>query len=147
MTFENSVTTHFGFLEQEFGFACHWRSEQPTEHAEYCKDPLSVDIWWGKGEIDITFSVSLDFSKNHAVFRPYVSRSFDLTEVARRFDPQALAPRHSWDGASAGYISDLSRATAYLSFCAEVMQRHCRPLINGDLTVLEQLTLQRRANG
>ena len=107
---------------------------------------MSVDIWWGKGEVDVAFVVSLPFSKNHAIFRPYISRTFDLLEVALRVDPNALEPWRKRSGEPAAHITGHSGAEAYLTKCVELMRKHCAPLLNGDLAVLEQMTIQRRAH-
>jgi hypothetical protein len=141
-----SVAAAFSFLEKEFGFTPKLDPASPDRHLEYSKDPLSVDIWWGKGEIDVTFVVSLSFSKNHAVFRPYVSRTFGLAQVALRVDPNALEPFRSRTDEAGGYITDRAGAEAFMTKCVEIMRRHCTPLLNGDLGVLEQLTIERRAH-
>jgi hypothetical protein len=100
----------------------------------------------GEGEVDITFVVSLPFSKDHAIFRPYVSRTFNLVEVALRMDPNALEPLRKQSASRAGYITDRAGAEAYMCTCVELMRRHCTPLLKGDLEVLEELTKDRRAN-
>jgi hypothetical protein len=146
LTLQNSIAAAFGFLERDYGFVRKLDSMSPDAHVEYSKDPLSVDIWWGKGEIDVTFVISLQFSKDHHIFRPYVSRTFDLTQVALSIDPKALEPWRRQASEPAGYVTDPARADVYLKRCADLMRRHCIPLLSGDLAVLERLTTRRRAH-
>lgn len=137
MKFLESIVAHFGFLQDEFGFQFH-----PGQLA-YLKEPLSVTFGWYKGEIDIDFSVSLSFTDTHEIFRPYLSRSFRLTEVVRQSDSPAPS---SWSLGGGGYITTDEEAHAYLEGCARLMRKHCGPLLRGDLTALEQLTIKRRGN-
>src|ERR1043165_9299830 len=107
--FHAAVAATFGFLQRDYGFEPLDRNQfKIGEYAEYRKDPLTVTIGWYKGEIDVNFTISLDYVAGHAVFRPYLSRMFALYEIATRQNPAAYA------GLSArmrehGYVTNLDR--------------------------------------
>ena len=91
--FQTAVASTFGFLQRDYGFAPVDRADVKVgEFAEYRKDPLTVTIGWYKGEIDVNFTIALDYVAGHAVFRPYLSRMFALYEIATRQNPAARLP-------------------------------------------------------
>jgi len=136
------VAPVFAFLEDEYGFVL---GASAGDHVSYRKDPLSVEIWWGKGEVDVHFVVDLAFTETHTIFRPYLSRTFSLVQVALQMDARALEARRRGDRSSrAEYITTEEQARAQMLECAELMRRHCDALLRGDLTVLERLTMRRR---
>ena len=85
MEFMTALVEHsFGFLVRDFGYSR--RVPAASGSAAYFKEPLLVQFWWGKGEIDILFEVTFDFTRDHEVFRPYISRMFTLRELALHDD-------------------------------------------------------------
>ena len=141
--FHAAVAATFGFLQRDYGFEPLDRNQfKIGEFAEYRKDPLTVTIGWYKGEIDVNFTISLDYVAGHAVFRPYLSRMFALYEIATRQNPAAYA------GLSArmrehGYVTNLEIARIYLEECAKIVRRFCTPILEGDFSLLEEITRAR----
>lgn len=90
---------------------------------------------------------SFDFAKDHEVFRPYISRTFTLRELALHDDRQALAPFRELAKSSpepAALPATPELAGRHLELAAQVMRMHCRRTLDGDLTQLEQITRERR---
>jgi len=143
MIFASLVDKEFAFLVTEYGFL---RVDSPPdgvgESAEYVKDPITVSFGWYKGEVDIDFHVSLEFAADHAIFRPYISRTFALSEVALGQDREAYA---SWAARPhpGSYITSPDEALAFLVESARIMRRYGAPILRGDLTLLEQITNKR----
>jgi hypothetical protein len=146
MTFAAEVAKHFDFLLRDHGFA-HLEpvDSRVGELVTYRKQPLDLAIGWYKGEIDLNFTVALDFAAGHKVFRPYLSRTFGLHEIATRQDPAAYAA-FSARMRPLGFVTTLDIADAYLEESAKIMQRFCQPILAGDFAMLEQLTLARQKN-
>jgi len=144
-TLSELVDQTFAVLFGEYGFVRKPSDEKGN--VTYFKGPLIIDFWWGKGEIDVLVEVALSFAKDHKVFRPYISRTFTLAELATRSDASALKPFHemaqSWPE-PVGPITTPDRANAFLKVAAEVMRKHCRQILEGDLTLLEQITVERK---
>ena len=144
-TFADLVENAFGFLVTEYGFQrVRQEAIKVGEATAYVKVPLTVKFGWYKGEVDIGFEVSLEFSDAHRVFRPYLSRSFHLHEVALRQDPNAYAHWASVPGAGASILTP-GQAERYLAECAGIMHKFCAHLLQGDLSQLEAITLERKA--
>ena len=138
------VDAAFSTLFNEYGFV---RKSEVDAHVEYVRAPLSIGFWWGKGEIEILFEIDIAFTKEHKIFRPYISRIFSLGQLALRNDAAALKPFRdlykSWPGPVAP-ITSSERASQFLNVAAEVMRMHCRHILDGDLTLLEKITLERK---
>ena len=145
MLFASLVETAFAFLAADYGFE---RVERPPdgvgESVEYLKDPITIAFSWYKGEIDIDFRVSLEFSAGHKIFRPYLSRTFALSEIALRQNPQAFA---SWAVRPhpAAYITSPDEAREFLVECARIMRQYSVPILEGQLKQLEEIAIERRA--
>ncbi len=143
MAFAGEVARHFDFLVRDHGFERVDRADfKLGELVSYRKDPLELSIGWYKGEIDITFSIALAFAAGHNVFRPYLSRTFSLYEVATRQDPSACAELSARMRAL-GFVVNLDIAAIYLEESAKIMQRFCVPILDGNFSMLEQITLTR----
>jgi len=149
LSFQKVVAAAFDFLPRDFGFAWVDRSDfKVGEFAEYRKDPLTVTIGWYKGEIDVNFAIALDYVTSHAVFRPYLSRTFALYEIATRQNPAAYADL-SARMKGHGYVTNLEVARVYLEEATRIVKRFCTPILQGDYRLLEEITLARsgrRAN-
>jgi hypothetical protein len=144
MPFASEVAKHFDFLVRDYGFAPVDRSDVKVgELVTYRKDPLDISIGWYKGEIDVGFSVALDFAAGHPVFRPYLPRNFGLHEIATRQNPAAYASL-SARMRPLGFVTTLNIAAAYLDEAAKIVKRFCEPILRGDYTLLEQITLHRQ---
>jgi hypothetical protein len=147
MDLRAAVERALGFLEQDFGFTLDRESPSLAARARFVKPPLSVEIWWGKGEIDISFWLSLPFVSEHPVFKPFQSRQFDMYRVAQQLDARAA---RAWASdvrkVVAGPLTQPRAAETYLALCAALMKRCCGPLLRGDLTVLEQIASKRMSN-
>jgi hypothetical protein len=143
VSFQRTVASTFAFLPQEFGFQPVERSDfKVGELAEYRKDPLTVTIGWYKGEIDVNFTIALDFAAGHPVFRPYLSRTFALYEIATRQNPAAYADL-SARMKGHGYVTNLDVARVYLEEAAKIVRRFCAPILQGDFSLLEEITRAR----
>jgi len=144
MSFAAEVAKRFDFLVREHGFQWIDRSDARVgELATYRKDPLELSVGWYKGEIDVNFSVALDFAASHKVFRPYLSRRFGLHEIATRQDPAAYASL-SAAMRPLGFVTTLPIAAIYLEEAANIVKRFAAPILDGDLTLLEKITLARQ---
>ncbi|GEM_PF-5227475 len=144
MSFPALVDEHFAFLVNKYGFVRLSPPEcQAGEMVTFRKEPVSILIGWYKGEIDIDFCVDLDFAAHHPIFRPYVSRTFRLEELALKQDADAYA---AWAARShqGNYITTLEEAGDFLHYSAAVMKRSVKPVLQGDMTMLEEVTKQRR---
>ena len=143
-SFAAEVAKRFDFLVRDHGFAPVERSGPSAgEMAIYRKDPIDLMIGWYKGEIDLTFSVALDYAASHKIFRPYLSRTFGLYEIATRQDPAAYASL-SARMRPLGFVTNVDIAAAYLDESAKIMKRFARPILDGDLALLEKITLARQ---
>jgi hypothetical protein len=138
MAFHDLYHTLFDFLCSRYGFQLQEKPSYPFE-VEFRKEPLSITFISGKGVIDIDFWISLEFTDNHAIFRPYISRQFSLGELAQWHDPRAF---DHWEPFP--FIVNASQAEQFLKQSAELMLNYCEPLLRGDLSSLEEITKQRR---
>ncbi len=145
VSFSNEVANAFGFLVSDYGFRFVDRPDFPAgELIEYEKEPVTIGVGWYKGEIEINFSVALEFAAAHHIFRPYLSRTFQLREIALRQNSDAFA---SWATRKdlGGFITRAEQAAPYLAACATIMRQYCVPVLMGDLTLLEEITMERKA--
>ena len=127
-TLTELVDPTFAVLFRDYGFVRKPSDEEG--HVSYFKEPLLIDFWWGKGEIDVLVEVALSFTKDHKVFRAYISRTFELAELATRNDASALKPFHdltrSWPepvGRSPLPIGHLHFWRSQLQSCASTAGR------------------------
>jgi hypothetical protein len=146
MTFRSLVIAEFDFLVTDYGFR---RVDHPEdshdESPEYRKEPIAIRFGWGKGEIEIDFVVDLEFTATHPIFRPYISRTFYLSEIALRQDRNAFASWAARPGAR-DYVTSSDQAREFLVESARIMKQYCVPILLGDLKMLEEITKERRAN-
>jgi hypothetical protein len=144
VSFAAEVAKNFDFLVRDHAFE---RVDRPDwkvgEYVAFRKDPLELGIGWYKGEVDLAFTVALDFAASHAVFRPYLSRTFALYEIATRQNPAAYAEL-SARMRPLGFVTSVAIASAYLQESAKIMRRFAGPILDGDLRLLEQITLARQ---
>lgn len=136
--FFDIVTRSFAFLVDQYGFQLTSGPRQSSLDAiRYEKKPLLIEFGWYKGEIDIIFHVDLE----NEVFRPYISRIFALSEIARRHDRDAYrnAPRFP------NYITTRDEAETAVQFEAHVMRKYCKLVLRGDISFLEEITHERRS--
>lgn len=139
--FSDRVAVHFGFLTDEYGFSLVRTNAPIGELVQFKRDPLAVSIGWYKGEIDVSFSVGLQFAMEHEIFRPYTSRTFRMQEIVLRKDEDAYTSLER-----VGIVTTMAQADAVLTQEAMIMKRYCQPLLAGDLAQLESITLERRSN-
>jgi hypothetical protein len=142
-SFPSLVASAFEFLVVEHGFQ---RVDRPDNRAgelvEYVKEPITISFGWYKGEIDINFCVSIQFTEGHKIFRPYLSRTFGLTEIAVRQNSNAFA---SWAKRPemGGSITTSEHAALFLSESARIMRLYCIPILQGNLAIFEEITKER----
>jgi len=135
--FFDIVTRAFAFLTDKYGFQLISGPRQGSlDSIRYEKKPLIIELCWYKGEIYIAFSVDLE----NEVFRPYISRTFHLSEIARRQDKTAYrnAPKFP------DYITTREQAETAIQFEAHVMRKCCKSILRGDLSLLEEITEERK---
>jgi hypothetical protein len=132
--FNSLLTSAFAFLPTEFGFALKI-FDATQGQAAYAKDPLSIEFWWGNGQLDINFCIALEYAKTHAVFRPYLTRTFDLFRVVSKIDPAYLKSHP----ASGDYIDTPKQIAQHLEYSATVMRQYCATILRGDFSVLEAM--------
>ncbi len=135
--FFDMVTRSFAFLVDQYGFRLASGQRQSSlDSIRHEKKPVIIEFGWYKGEIDISFHVDLE----NEVFRPYLSRTFHLSEIARRQDKTAYrnGPRFP------DYITTRDQAEAAVQFEAGVMRKYCKAILRGDLGLLEEITAERR---
>jgi len=132
--FTDCAKRNFKFLLEHFGFTT---AVTKYESRVFAKEFLEFELGWYKGEVDASFNVLLE----NNVFRPYVSRRFYLGEVVRRVDANAFVQRPSLPR----WALSVDDADCFLQYYAELMQKFCLPILQGDLSVLEAITHERRA--
>jgi hypothetical protein len=87
----------------------------------------------------------MQFTESHKIFRPYLSRTFGLSEIALRQDSNAFASLAARPDLR-GFITSSDHARLFLVEYARVMKQYCIPILQGNLTLLEEITKERRAN-
>ena len=145
MSFSSEVERAFGFLVTDHAFRFVEIPDcRAGEMVEYRKEPITINFGWYKGEVDVNFSVALEFTTDHKVFRPYLSRTFQLREIAVAQNPDAFA---DWATRKdlGGFVTRAEQAAPYLAACAAIMCQYCGPVFAGDLSLLEKITLERKA--
>ena len=76
------------------------------------------------------------------MFRPYVSRSFDLLSVAKIEKGEKLEKPELLSQ----YIVSTDENAEFLAYCAKIMKSYCKNILNGNLNTLEKIHLERRKN-
>jgi len=146
LSFTDIVDSHFRFLERDFSF--HRRENSITagvgDVVEYERFPLEILIGWYKGEVEVTFSIAYAYATDHPPFRPYISRTFDLTELAIRRNPSAFAECRA-SLTKGACVTSLEQADSLLGVYSAVMKDTCAPILGGDPSPLEEITIERRA--
>jgi hypothetical protein len=126
------VRKHFDFLIDDYDFQYH------PKGVGYIKNDLELEFFHGKGEIEIVVYVR----REDKIFRPYVSRLFDLLEIVRRLKPKGI----QYPSDLPDYFIDMEDVDKYLEFCADLTKSWCKPILEGDMSVLEEIHLKRRKN-
>jgi hypothetical protein len=146
MSFRELALRHFTFLVENYGYSIHADAEDARqETVRFDRFPLSVNLGWYKGEVDIVFEVAFAFARDHAVFRPFVSRRFNLAEILGRIDERALMPLKE-ARLSGGWISGPTFSTSAdnaLRIASNLMQAYCGSILSGQLGLLEKITAER----
>jgi hypothetical protein len=139
----NLMLREFDFLVSDFGFELVGQAARRADGTLFFrKGPISIHFAIGKGEVQVWFSVSLDFAKSHAVFRPFLSRIFTVEEIALWQNSQAFAAWQARPNAQ-DYITSTAEAAETLGMLARTMKQYCVDILNGDLTLLEDITRRR----
>ena len=127
-----AAQSHFDFLIRDFGFA---RTSE-KDPVRYDTATLYVEIWSGKGEIDLIFGVKIDTE----AIRPFVSHVFSIAEIVRYYK---TGPFPAFDSFSA--VPELDKEERFLIYLASLTKKYCGDILRGDLTPLERLSQKRSA--
>jgi hypothetical protein len=128
--FEDYVRKHFGFLKDKYGF------EEASSPMSYVKGVIELEFYHGKGEIEICFFIR----KQDNTFKAFVSRSFDLTEIVQRVNGSYVPfPKELQ-----GYVISLDDMDKHLAFYAKLTKKYCFEQLEGDLSLFEEIHLERR---
>lgn len=127
MSFDVMLKKHFSFLEDAYGFS------KPDQETVYAKNGLHIEFYQGNGQLDVQFFVN----RNDEIFKPFVSRSFYVHEVVKKlgFNPEPYA---------GGYVISDTDIEACLTYHKRLIKEYCKPILTGDLSVLEEMHLARR---
>ena len=128
--FIDQVRKFFGFLKEEYGFTDH------PKGIGYIKNELEIEFYCGKGELEVIFFVRRDDN----IFRPYVSRSFDLLAIVKRLKTGKIEFPASFQN----YVVDMGGVDEHLSFYASLMKKYCSSQLDGDLSIFETIHMERR---
>lgn len=139
-TSQNGPMSSADIIEEELGelMRAHgFQLGRATDDAvEYVKYPLTLYATWGHGELGVVFFVDIEFTVDHPVFKPFLTRTFDLEQVARA----AGAPREPVRGGAAEYVTTEEQARACMRRARSLLKRHLSGLLDGDLSLLETIT-------
>ncbi len=138
MSFADLFEEELGELVRAHGFRLGRVDEGVVEYVKY---PLTLYATWGQGELGVAFFVDLEFTVDHPVFKPYLTRTFDLEQIAR----VAGAPRETVRGGAAEYVTTEEQVRARLRRAKSLLKRHLTGLLKGDLSLLEAIT--RKSSG
>ena len=130
--FSTYVRKNFDFLSRDYGFQRHPKA------LGYIKNELEIEFYHGKGEIDIVLFVRRD----DEIFKPYISRSFDLLDIVKRLVPGKM----EYPDNLPEFFIEMSDVDEFLKFCADQTKSYCRTILEGDLSILESIHMKRRAN-
>ena len=135
--FLDFASRDFSFLVDEFGFTVTTDAVCGAGFA-FANVPLAliINLGWYKAEVDFEFQLLLV----NSVFRPYISRRFNLGEIVLHMDPNAFDRRFA--------LPDLAlsadAAHCFLRHYAMLIRKYCIPILNGDFAALEEITWERR---
>ncbi len=108
---------------------------------QYDLGPLRVEIWNDRGGC----SLELVVKEDTPIIRPYMSHYFNLYEVIRYLDP-SFQPTPDTPAPTPGKI-DWNPAPVKSAPQLQVLQalllQYCRPILQGDIEPLEELTIVR----
>lgn len=79
--------------------------------------------------------------KDDEIFRPYISRSFDLANIIRRVKTETL---ESYPPEITGYLTAPSIIDIHLNYYARLLKKHGKEILNGDLSVFEYVHTMRK---
>ncbi|MHC1742792.1 MAG: hypothetical protein AB9873_07140 [Syntrophobacteraceae bacterium] len=118
------------FLEVDYGFV------RDPDALVYRRDWLELECWLDRGECDIFFFVRRDDD----IFRPYISRMFQLNEIVRRqvksWPPSGIDLREM--------PLTREKLEAHFKWEAQRLKRFARPILEGDISLLGKIHLERR---
>ena len=122
----------FDFLVSELGFrVIEPKTDSSLESVRFEKAPLSVEVGWYKGEVDVGLHVAIDTT----ILRPYRRKRFGLSEVLVHLQPGIFQTIPRLPESS----TTLADARVYLACFAKLMRAHCAEILRGDLKTLEQI--------
>ena len=140
--FIDFASKEFDFLVKDFGYTATPPETVCGIGLSFTKEffPLKVTMGWYKGEIDFEFQLLLE----NAVFRPYISRFFTLGDVVKHIDRNAISNALNERPPLPRWVLSADDAHCILEYLAMLVQKFCLPILNGDFTVLEEITWERR---
>jgi hypothetical protein len=133
MSFKSLVAQNFNFLEFDFGF------RSLKDGIGYMKDDLELEFYEGNGQVDINFFIR----KNDVIFKPFISRSFNLNSIMRKVSVEKMEP---YPKDIIGYLTEGANINLHLKYYARMLKEHGEDILNGDLTMFEQTHKKRREN-
>ena len=139
--FINAKLEEFEFLEKEFGFTATPETVCGVG-LSFTKDnhPLKLSLGLYKGDVDFVVEVLLE----NSVFRPYISRRFDLGEIVQFIDSNAITKALSERPPLPRGVLSAEDARYDLQYYAMLVRKFCLPILHGDFEVLETITWTRR---
>lgn len=133
LIFSRLVKLNFNFLKTQFGF------DYLKSGIGYIKEDLELEFYIGNGQVDIIFFVR----KDNKIFRPYISRSFELMCILRLVKKSKLEP---YPSEIDRYLIDSTSMDLHLKYYARLMKQHGTDILKGDLSVFEQVHSLRKDN-
>ena len=130
--FSTYVEKNFDFLKSDFEF------RNLPKALSYVKNGLEIEFFHGKGEVDIVLFVRRVDEK----FRLYVSRSFYLLDIVGRLKKGKI----EYPNDLPEYLIEMKDVDKYLEFCADLTKTYCKEILEGDLSLLEEIHMARREN-
>jgi hypothetical protein len=128
--FSTYVRKNFDFLEKEYDFKSHHKA------LGYIKGDLELEFHYGRGEIEIVFFVQRD----DEIFRPYVSRAFDLPSVIK----QPKNGKIQYPTNLSYPLMEMTDVDIYLSYCASILKEYGKSILSGNMEIFEKIHLMRR---
>ena len=101
------------------------------------KDDLELEFYGGNGQVDIKFFVR----KSDDIFKPFISRSFDIQNILRRVSENKLEP---YPKEINGYLTDERTINLHLKYYSRMLKEHGSHILNGDLEVFEKIHIERK---
>lgn len=130
--FSTYMRKRFDFLKHDYGFEYH------SKALGYTKNDLELEFYYGRGEVQIIFFVN----RIDEIFKPYVSRSFDLLSVIKQpKNDQVIYPKNiSWP------LLEMKDVDLHLEYCANLARVHGKEILMGNMDIFEKEHLKRREN-